>query len=99
MTPPFPARRSSDPAGWLTLRDGGGLDVKDGAGTVYLGSGAGSGQLAIGDGTAAGTLRAAQVRGDNAASVVFNHNQAAYRFDSVLAGDLDRKSTRLNSSH
>lgn len=78
-----------DGDGLLTLRDGGVLDVGEGVGTLYLGSGAGSGQLAIGDGTAAGTLLAAQVLGGNAASVVFNHDQAGYRFDSVLAGDLD----------
>lgn len=78
-----------DGDGLLTLRNGGVLDVMDSAGTLYLGSGAGSGQLVIGDGSAAGTLLAAQVRGGNAARVVFNHDQAAYRFDSVLAGDLE----------
>lgn len=77
-----------DGDGLLALHERGTLDVMAGTGTVFLGSGAGSGQLVLGDGSQAGTLLAAQVLGGNNASVVFNHAEAGYQFDTVLAGDL-----------
>ncbi|PKM16400.1 MAG: hypothetical protein CVV12_02900 [Gammaproteobacteria bacterium HGW-Gammaproteobacteria-2] len=78
-----------DGDGLLALHAGGTLDVMAGAGTLHLGSGAGSGQLVLGDGGLAGTLAAAQVLGGNNASVVFNHADADYQFNTVLAGALD----------
>lgn len=77
-----------DGDGLLALHERGTLDVMAGTGTLYLGSGGGSGQLVLGDGGLAGTLSAAQVLGGNHASVVFNHSETGYQFNTVLAGNL-----------
>ena len=75
-------------SGKLVIRNGGEVTVAGGAGTVDLAVQPNSqGVLSIGAGGAPGTIDAAEIKGGaGAASVVFNHADASYKFAPLLTG-------------
>jgi outer membrane autotransporter protein len=76
--------------GILTVADGAVIQVGGGTGLLTLGSQPGSiGTLNIGNGNAAGTLQAAEVRGGSGiATVNFNESDQNYIFPVALTGSL-----------
>ena len=77
-------------AGTLRVENGGVVTVGNGAGLIGLAQvNPSQGLLQIGNGGAAGTVHAAEIRGGlGAASVLFNHSDTSYSFTPQLTGSV-----------
>ncbi|TKT69454.1 autotransporter domain-containing protein [Aquamicrobium sp. LC103] len=78
-------------AGTLVVENGGSVTVGGGAGTVLVGTQAGShGTISIGNGNSAGTIGATRIQfGAGDSSLFFSHTDEEYRFDPILKGNAD----------